>query len=355
MILLKLDQITGEEILARPIMTEDYKELLSEGTKIRLEYLPKLNDLGIKEVYVKEVYVKDDIIKSESILILKEEVNNKCKDKVREIISRHTYRKSQNMMEICTTADIIISNILQEEKIVEQIYDIKERNADIYEHSISTCTLATLVSLRMHLDNDIVHDIGVGCLLHDLGLRYITVQYDNVSLEHMTEKDLEEYRIHPIYGYTAIKNEDWLSEVSKEIVLCHHERLNGTGYPLHVTEISEETKIASLCDFFDESICGIGFERIKVHEVVEYIKTYKGILFDDNIVDVLLEFTAVYPSESKVITNEGETAIVIRQNKHFPERPVLRIVADKNGKIIDTIVVKDLLQYNNIFIEKVIN
>ena len=347
--LLKLDQITGEEILARPIMTEDYQELLSEGTRVKTEYIPKLIDLGISEVFV-----KDDCVSAETIVILKEEVTKKCKDKVREIISKHTYRKSQDMIEISKTADKIISNILEEEKVVEQIYDIKERGADIYEHSISTCTLATLVSLKMQLDKDIVHDIGVGCLLHDLGLRYITVEYDNISFDNMSDKDLDEYKKHPIYGYSALKNEEWLSKCSKEIILCHHERINGSGYPLHATEISFETKIASLCDFFDEAICGIGHERIKVHEVVEYIKSFKGTLFDEKIVDVLLEFTAVYPSGSKVITNEGETAIVIRQNKHFPERPVLQMLTDKNGNTIETILIKDLLQYNNIFIEKVI-
>ena len=347
--LLKLDQITGEEILARPIMTEDYQELLSEGARVKTEYIPKLIDLGISEVFV-----KDDCVSAEIIVILKEEVTKKCKDKVREIISKHTYRKNQDMIEISKTADKIISNILEEEKVVEQIYDIKERGADIYEHSISTCTLATLVSLKMQLDKDIVHDIGVGCLLHDLGLRYITVEYDNISFDNMSDKDLDEYKKHSIYGYSALKNEEWLSKCSKEIILCHHERINGSGYPLHATEISFETKIASLCDFFDEAICGIGHERIKVHEVVEYIKSFKGTLFDEKIVDVLLEFTAVYPSGSKVITNEGETAIVIRQNKHFPERPVLQMLTDRDGNAIETILIKDLLQYNNIFIEKIL-
>lgn len=348
--LLKLDQITGNEILARPIMTEDYHELLSEGTKVKTEYIPKLIDLGITEIFV-----KDDWVNAESIVILKEDVTKKYKDKVREIISRHTYRKTQDMIEISKTADNIISNILEEKKVVEQIYDIKERGADIYEHSISTCTLATLVSLKMQLDKDTVHSIGVGCLLHDLGLRYVTVDFANVGFDKMSDKNLEEYKKHPIYGYSAIKNEDWLTKCSKEIILCHHERPDGSGYPLHATELSIETKIASLCDFFDESICGIGYEKLKVHEVVEYIKTFKGTLFDEKIVDVLLEFTAVYPSGSKVITSEGETAIVIRQNKHFPERPVLQMMTDKQGNAFENIVIKDLLHYNNIFIEKVIN
>ena len=348
--LLRLVQITGEEILARPIMTDDYQELLSEGTKIKLEYLPKLLDLGITEVYV-----RDDEINAETCVILKEEVNLRCKNKVKEIISKHTYRKSKDMIQINETADNIITNILEEEKVVEQIYDIKERSADIYEHSISICSLATLVSLKMQLGKNIVHDIAVGCLLHDLGLRYVTVDFDNKSIDCMSDKEITEYKKHPIYGYSAIKSENWLSKGSKEILLCHHEYINGTGYPLHLSDISLETRIASVCDFFDESICGIGYERLKVHEVVEYLKTHKGTLFDENVVDILLEFTAIYPSGSKVLTNEGEVAIVIRQNKHFPERPILQMIVDKNGKIIETIVVKDLLQYNNIFIEKVIN
>ena len=52
--LLKLEQVTGEEELARAIMTDDYKELLSEGAKLKREYIPKLRELGITEVYIKD-------------------------------------------------------------------------------------------------------------------------------------------------------------------------------------------------------------------------------------------------------------------------------------------------------------
>ena len=68
-----------------------------------------------------------------------------------------------------------------------------------------------------------------------------------------------------------------------------------------------------------------------------------------------MDFTAVYPSGSKVYTNEQETAIVIRQNKGFPERPVLQIVMDKTGKTVEENIIKDLLEYNNVFIESVLN
>lgn len=348
--LLKLDQITGEEELARSIMTDDYKELLSEGSKLKKEYIPKLRELGVTEVYI-----KDKVLDPQSLVILKDEVNKTCKQKVQSLISKHTYRNSEGMIEIAKTADDIISNIMEEDTIVEQIFDIKERSADIYEHSISTCTLATLVALKMKLPKEKVYNISIGCLLHDLGLRYISLEFENTDYDLLPDKNKEEYRKHPIYGYTALKNEEWLSKESKEIILCHHEQLDGTGYPLHIKDISLEVRIAAVCDFFDEHICGIGCNRMKVYEVVEYLKASKNTIFDAKVIDTLLEFTAVYPSGSKVITNEKESAIVIHQNKGFPERPVLQIITDKNGNTVEETIVKDLLKNNNVFIESVLN
>lgn len=348
--LLKLEDIKGQEILARSIITANYKELLSEGTRLKKDYIPKLKELGIKEVYVKNI--ETDPV---ALAILKDEVKIVYKQKVQQIISKHTYHRTDDMIEIGKTADSIISNIMEEENIIEQIFDIKERNADIYEHSISTCSLAILIALKMRLPKEMVYNIGVGCLLHDLGIRYLSFDFEKMDFEQISEKDMEEYKKHPIYGYTALKDESWLSKESKDIILSHHELINGSGYPLHNNILSMETKIVGICDFFDECICGIGCKRMKVYEVVEYIKSSKGTIFDGKVVDILLEFIAVYPVGSKVMTNEGETAIIIHQNKGFPERPALKIISDKDGKEPEQLLIKDLLEYKHVFIEKVLN
>lgn len=348
--LIDIDKIKGTEVLARPIMTSNYKELLSEGTRLKKHYIPKLQELGIKNVYVKE-----EETDPAALAILKDEVNIRCKEKVEQILSKHTYHRTDDMIEIGKTANSIITNIMEEENIVEQIFDIKERSADIYEHSISTCSLATLIALKMQLSKEMVYNISVGCLLHDLGIRYMDFDFEHIDFSDISQGDLEEYKKHPVYGYTAVKTEEWLSKKSKDIILSHHERMDGSGYPLHNKDLTLETMIAGVCDFFDESICGIGCKQMKVYEVVEYLKSSKGKLFDEKVVDVLLEFVAVYPVGSKVMTNEGDIAIIIHQNKGFPERPALKVITDKNGKEPEQLLIKDLLEYNSVFIEKVLN
>lgn len=343
----RVDDLKGTEVLGKDVVTPEYNNLLSAGTVLKREYIEKLKELNVREVYVRERerYTKEAVI-------LKEEVEECFKSKVRNILERHTYMHNENLIELCQTADYIITNILEEEHVVEKIFDIKERNPDIYEHSINLCSLSTIVALKMGLSKKIVHDIGVSSLLHDLGLRYMTIFYENKNLDELTELESAEYKKHPIYSYSVIRDENWISETSKNMILYHHERLDGSGYPLKGTYISQECRIIQICDAFDEMICGIRCKRTRVYEAVKYLRDNKDIKFDGKIVDILLEFTAVYPAGTVVRTSEDETGVVLYQNRQFPDRPVIRITKDRNGTAVD--VVKDLTVYGDLYIDEVI-
>lgn len=339
--IVKVNNLKGGEVLAKPILTKEYKILLSEELVLRPEYIDKIRDLGITEVFVKD----EELVKTQEVVLLKSDIEEGFKRQVRNIIEKHTYNNNQELVELSGTADGIISKILEEDDVIEQIYDIKERSSDIYEHSINLCSLATLTALKLNLAKERVHDIAVGSLLHDLGLRYMTISYQNQNLDSLSKVELSEYMKHPVYGYSAVKNENWISDTGKSIILFHHERIDGSGYPLKAKEIPYEAAIVGVCDAFDEMICGIGCRRTKVYEAIEYMKIYKGKRFSKEIVDALLQFTAVYPAGSTVLLTNGQTGKVVRQNKEFSDRPVIEL---KNHDIID------LVKINNVFIEKVL-
>lgn len=343
-----LEKLTGKEILARAILSEDYATILPAGAVLKPEYISKLNELGIERIYIEE---QDPL--AQEVVILQAEIEDHVKGKIKDILERHTYHHNEELFQLCEAADNVMSKIAEETDVLEQVYDIKERSADIYEHSLSICTLAILTALRRKLPQETIHDIGVGCLLHDIGLRYMAVPFQNENLSSLSEGDMAEYKKHPVYGYSALKDEPWISETSKSIILYHHERIDGSGFPLHASKLSEPIQIVNVCDAFDEMICGIGCDKVKVHEAIEYLKTFQNIKFNGTIVNIFLQFTAVYPVGTKVLTNEGELGIVIRQNKDFPDRPVLRILTDRTGKPGEDLT-KDLIKVHHVFIEKVV-
>ena len=344
----KVSDLIGGEILARTVMTSDYEILLSKGIVLSKEYIEKLGELDIKEVFVEEE------IGTEKVEIVKDEIGLDFKNKIKRIIEKHTFGHSKELIELSRTADNIINNLLEKEGVLEKIYDIKERSSDIYEHSISVCYLAILVGLKMKIPMERIHDIGVACLLHDLGLRYIMVNYTDRNIDEFSKDELMEYKKHPIYGYSALEKESWISGLSKNIILYHHEHNDGSGYPLKITNLPFEVKIVNICEQFDEMICGIGYKRLKVYDAIQYLKKYRNIYFDGTILDIFLDFAAVYPAGSYVLTNEDEIGIVLKQNKNHSDRPVIKIIYDKYGEKISYDLIKNLLTEDKIFIKKVI-
>lgn len=350
MIRKKIEEIVGNEILSKPLLTKDYQIILPEGAQLRPDYVERLKSLGITDVWVLEEYYDE----SDALSVLKDNICSSVKQKVKDILERHTYQNNEELSELSTTVNHVMNAILEDENVLEQMFEMRQRSSDLYEHSINVCALSILTALKCKLDQKSIHDLGVGCLLHDIGLRYQTLDAFRLNMSEISKQDMAEYKKHPVYGYDALKNEKWLSTTSLNIILLHHETLDGEGFPVHSKQISQECRIAMVCDTFDEMISGIGCKRVKLYEVVEYLKNYKNVKFDGKAVDAFLSFVAVYPTGTTVITNEGERGIVVRQNKDFQERPIIRITHNNKGEEVTGIVIKDLVKVHNIFIENVI-
>ena len=346
--LINVNELTGNEILAKPVITDDYQVLLSEETSITKEIIDRLKRLEITEVYVKE----ELLAKKEELVLLKSEIEESVREKVKDIIENHSYSDDEEFAQIAETADRIIGNILDEDQVADKIFEIKNRDADIYMHSINLCSIATIVAIKLNLPESRIHDIGVGCLLHDIGLKMLKFNYENEDINDLPKGRDVEYMKHPVYGYSMLKDEQWLSNLAKTIILYHHERMDGSGYPLHAKEVSFEVGVVSVCDVFDEMICGIGHKKVKVYEAVEYLKSLSNIQFYPQIVNTLLKIIAIYPIGCEVKLTDGSIGKVVKQNPEFPDRPVVNLTKDKNGNIIPHGQTIDLIKVNNIFIEK---
>ncbi len=352
--LITVEDLKEGDVLAKDVLLEDYTVLVGKGTVIKKAYIDKFRDLSIITVYIEDKEEDSPRLTLEEKTILRDDVEAKIKSEVQDILELHVYQMTDGLSQIAETAQNIIIDILEEDAVVERLYDIRERSADIYEHSLKTCSIATLIAVKMQLEKKEVYDISVSSLLHDIGLRYLVVRYEDQDINLLPTKDQEEYKKHPIYSYTALKKETWISEEAKNIILNHHEHRDGSGYTMGNDLLSKSCQILGVCDEFDELICGIGKARVRVHEAINCIRNYSGIWFDAEIVDNFLQLVAVYPVGSKVKTSEGELAVVMKQNVHFPERPVLRVINDKFGQPINKEKIIDLIKETRIVIQEVI-
>ena len=344
----KIEDLKGNEVLAKQILSKDLQVLLEKGETIQPKQIARLKDFDIEEVFILE----KEVSKEEKIVILKEETKELIKENMKEIMEKLSNGNPLILEKVTAVAEQVIDNVFQIDEVTEKVYEIKEHNADLYEHAVNVCSLSVILAIRLNCSKSELNDIAIGALIHDIGLQSMERYYVDINLNLIGPDQIVEYRKHPAYGYSKIEEESWLPKLSKDIILYHHERIDGSGFPTRISDIEPKIQIVQVCDCFDEMVNGIGYVRRKIHEAIGFLRNSKDIKYSEKIVDAFINFIAVYPIGSIVLTNEKEVGVVIRQNRQYPDRPVIKILKDKQGNVRDGVFVKDLLQENTVFIEK---
>ena len=346
-----VDDLKGTEILAVPVITESNVVLIQSDTILKQEYIDKL-----KEHNQLLVYVKDDIANTTADgtrhIFNIDETINRTQEIVGKVLDRHIYKRNNDLSIIGEAAEEIIDSVISEPDVINSMTEIRNISTDLYTHCINVCSLSTVMALKLKMTKKQVKNIAMGAILHDIGLKYIQAPYIDVSENELSPKDELEYKKHTIYGYSSIQDENWISDISKEIILFHHENIDGTGFPFqhNGTKLKMEIRIVSVCDEFDSLISGIGNKQLKMYQAIEYMKVHAEREYDGAIVKKLLESVAVYPVGMQVLTNENEVGEVIRQNKDVADRPVMKMVRHSDGSPYTEYVEKDLLKYLTVFI-----
>jgi len=148
----------------------------------------------------------------------------------------------------------VIDCILEEDHLNHYLLTIRDYDAYTYSHSVNVGVLSLLVARRYfgQSDRHDLRELGIGFFLHDLGK--IRINPDVLMKDGLlTDEEMTEMRRHPLYGFDILKETNQLTTESKLIVLEHHEREDGRGYPygLYGSEIHEYARICALVDMYD--------------------------------------------------------------------------------------------------------
>lgn len=157
-------------------------------------------------------------------------------------------------------------------------------------HQRRVAELCRAIARKMGLPEERVQGLYMGALLHDIGKISVPVEIlSKPSRLNSMEKSL--IRRHPVTGYEILKSIDFPWPVAK-LVLQHHERLNGTGYPngLVGDEIILEARILAVADVVEAMSShrpyrpGLGTEK-----ALEELKSGRGKLYDPQVVDACVQ------------------------------------------------------------------
>ncbi len=126
----------------------------------------------------------------------------------------------------------------------------KDRYTQAHGHRVAV--YAMRLGRRLGLAEDEIRYVGIGGLFHDVGKLALSDQIFTNGEARLSSDLRQEVNCHPLIGAALLKDIDFLKP-AVDLVLFHHEREDGTGYPfgLKETEIPMGAKIISIADCFD--------------------------------------------------------------------------------------------------------
>ncbi|SDB34994.1 HD-GYP domain, c-di-GMP phosphodiesterase class II (or its inactivated variant) [Pseudobutyrivibrio sp. YE44] len=254
----------------------------------------------------------------------------------------------ESLTSIFNNVDDVDSLTSGAKEIGEEVFSIIDDSKDLfinlsklkvsdeytYKHSVDVGTMAAVLAKALGESKDFVHDVTISGLLHDVGKEKIPAEVINKPAR-LTPEEFDIIKTHPVHGYRLLSESKDITEDMRQGILNHHENVDGTGYPrgLLGDRIGKMGQILSIVDVYDALVTKRSYKEAKTPgQAIEIMFTMSN-KFNMDYFKSFLSVINAFPNGSEVLLSSGEKAIVMRQNKSYPLRPVIKLV--NTGQIVN--------------------
>lgn len=179
-------------------------------------------------------------------------------------------------------------NLIEFAKILLNTISAKDNYTK--DHSQNVSKLCIMFANYLNLSEDDVENLRIAALFHDIGKIGIP---DNILQKEgkLTDTEYETIKLHPVIGANIFSSTDIFKHIAP-IIVAHHERVDGTGYPnnLKENEIPYLAKILTICDCFDAMVSKRSYkEKMTIEYAIEQLNKGAGTQFDKELVDSFIK------------------------------------------------------------------
>jgi HD-GYP domain-containing protein (c-di-GMP phosphodiesterase class II) len=311
-------------------------------TKQMIDKLQTLFFVGVVEVYNKKVEKKKteaDIKKEHQHKIVEQEFNDisfKLQKTFRQIVTEDGIA----MNEVREFAKKIQNEINPSSIVLKNIVLYGSGTDSIYRHCVNVAALSAILGNWIGLEKSQINLLVYSGLMHDFGKT--KVDRDVLKKEvPLSKNEFSHIKTHANAGYQIIKQIAFLDKSVSYGVLMHHEREDGSGYPLGLKgeAIHKFAKIIAIADVFDAINSDRGYKKKKPpFEALQLVKNEGLGKLNYEYVKIFLEHVIDYYTGEEVLLNTNERCKIIQMNVNNLDRPLVM----KNGEFIDLDKEKDL-------------
>jgi len=231
----------------------------------------------------------------------------------------------------------LIASILRNPDAMAWTVFSGKRSGPRYSRAVATAIWAVMFGRHLGFDRAALTDLAIGGLLLDIG--NIRLPEDVVNAEGaITLEQYEEVPRHVEASVDIVMASGGYGQRVVDMVSCHHERYDGTGYPYRLSgsKIPIFGRIAGIVDTYDAMTTRKPYlPALAAYDAARELNEMRDKQFQGEVVEQFLQMIGMFPTGSVAELSDGTIGLVLEQNRSNPLRPKVMLLMNKAGETFD--------------------
>ncbi len=323
--------------IAETILNDYGSVVIMENTVLDEHLIKKLQNQNLSKIKVFEEKTNKSIIKTKEFF---QQNYNEGIYEVKEIISELIIDKDVKTEKVKKVVDSVINMADEKMDLIRSMNQIRSSDEYLYTHSMNVAMLSMLIGKWLKYEDKKLQALVQAALLHDIGKIKVPLEILNKPGK-LTDAEYEEMKKHSEYGYRMLEEKGNISMDICLAVLMHHEREDGSGYPIGAksNRIHDFAKIIAVADIYDAMTSERVYkERESPFEVFELMEEKTIGQLSVEVVLTFLNNIASYYIGDLVMLDNGEVGEIVHINPRQVSKPIIKV----KEKYLDLTVEKNI-------------
>lgn len=252
--MVRVPELIPGMVTASVVLSGDGQVLLNKGAVLYTLLIERLKYWNIQEIEVVEP--QDHILGDVQVVDMARQpfYSGYCLtvQEVKMAFDRMRYFKEVPIGEMKDLVNHSITSLVDSLGVVNHLYMIRQHQEQTFHHSVNVSIIAGVLGRWLGYTNEDLKDVILAGLLHDIGKTQIPLEILNKP-DKLLAVEMEVMKQHTVFGYYLVKEEKSLSPAIINAILQHHERIDGSGYPMKMKmdKIDSYARIVAVADIYD--------------------------------------------------------------------------------------------------------
>ena len=252
---------------------------------------------------------------------------------VRDMMGDIRLGKQIQLEQIEPLVERIVDSIFRQQDAMLPLARLKDHDEYTFQHSVSVCTLMTSFARTLELPRDIIHEIAVGALLHDVGKAKVPDDILNKPAK-LTDAEFVKMKSHVVQSKIILQATPGISPIALDVAAQHHERFDGSGYPnkLAGQGISLYGRMGAIVDVYDAITSDRVYHKgMAPTEALRKLLDWSAKHFEPRLVKAFIRSVGIYPTGALVRLESKRLAVVQAQHADKPMQPTVKVIFHTAG------------------------